>query len=73
MLQSFAHKRDERKYRNDYIKNLMLQIKIADKIGVRNFDYDVGMNFQEPKRYISLEEQLNNASFQRDMCYENAA
>ena len=53
--------------------DLMLQIKIADKIGIRNFDYESGTSFFEPKRYVSLEEQLNNPVFQRDTCYENAS
>ena len=37
------------------------------------FDYDAGQTFFEPKRYVSLEEQLNNPVFQRDTCYENAS
>jgi hypothetical protein len=63
MIQSFPHKKDERKYKNAYMQNLMLQIKIADKIGIRNFDYESGTSFFEPKRYVSLEEQLNNPVF----------
>lgn len=73
MTQSFATRRDERNYRNEYMKYLKLQIQIADKIGSRNFEYDSGINFREPQKYMSLEEQLSNSTFQRDLVYENAS
>ena len=57
MIQSFPHKRDEKKYKNDYMQNLMLQIKIADKMtliqdGNSTIPLFISLTWIEPKRRL---------------------
>lgn len=66
--------RNNVKLKMTQMEYLKLQLRNLDKIGKRQFDSDNGVNlFSQPEQYMSLEEQLSNEQYQRDLAYKNAS